>query len=191
MLWNLPEELAHNVLSSWVGVDDVCRLDSAVCSKALRATFLRVIRLTGFVISSCYEPPMWKFHPSRVSELRDQFMVWIMSRDLAISEVAVTRSFVQDEYERISYLQRHGEKITAITCQERDLEACTNVYVERVLSGLCEYCANISTLDLGIVPSADTRLQETVGNSSWSCEFESTMICPITRKHLFFLRGRL
>jgi hypothetical protein len=33
LLWNLPNELIHKVLASWIDAQDIGHLDSAVCGE--------------------------------------------------------------------------------------------------------------------------------------------------------------
>jgi hypothetical protein len=153
MLWSLPEELIHSLLSSWVGVEDFGRLDSAMCNKPSRLNFLRLVHAPGFVISRYCEPRI----ANRGRQLVNQFIEWVMRRDLAITELRFTPSFELNECGWTEYLQCHGNRITAITCEEGDdPTACCNVNLEAVLNALCKYCPNVSTLDLGMEPSAAT-----------------------------------
>jgi hypothetical protein len=152
MLWILPEELIHSLLSSWVDVEDFGRLDSATCNKLSRVNFLRLVHAPGFVISRYCEPRI----ANRGRQLVNQFIEWVMRRNLAITGLRFTPSFELTECGWTEYLQCHGNRITAITCEEGDDSACCNVNVEAVLHALCKYCPNVSALDLGMEPSAAT-----------------------------------
>jgi hypothetical protein len=152
MLWSLPEELIHSLLSSWMDVEDFGRLDSAMCNKLSRVNFLRLVHTPGFVISRCCEPRI----ANRGRHVVNQLIKWVMRRDLAITGLRFTPSFELTECGWTEYSQCHGNRITAITCEEGDDSACCNVNVEAVLHALCKYCPNVSTLDLGIEPSAAT-----------------------------------
>jgi hypothetical protein len=141
MFWNLPEELVHNVLLSWVDVANFCRLDSAMCNKPLRANFLHLISVCGFIIRRCS-----KFDGDDERELEDQFMIWVMRRDLAMSELTVTESFAWNHYERGIYLQRYGTLIKSVTIKEGGVTDSNDA--EAVVFDLCEYCPNVLTLGL-------------------------------------------
>jgi hypothetical protein len=97
-LWNLPEVLINHVLSLWIGVRDIGHLDSAMCGNIIRDNFLRFIHVSGLTIHQCYEPHELK----NAGDLTNQFMVWIVKRNLALTELTVTPTFALNKHSRRS-----------------------------------------------------------------------------------------
>jgi hypothetical protein len=151
LLWNLPNELIHNVLASWIDAQDIGHLDSAVCGELVRENFLRAVRAPGFAIRQ-YESRTLNHKHS--CELDDWFAAWIMTRDFRITELTVTGSFVSNRQGRINYLKRHGKQINSILFQHEAAERFTSA--AKVMKDLCELCPNVLSLDLCLQFSTKT-----------------------------------
>jgi hypothetical protein len=141
MIWNLPEELVHNVLCSWLGVDHFGRLDSAMCSTTLRVNFLRLFRASGFAFPWCFE-----------AGVNDDFIAWLYKRDLAVLELTVTSWFARDRDSRVNYLKRHGNRIKSVHIDQCRVQ--TYSCGEALIEDFCEYCPNITTLTCYMTMSA-------------------------------------
>jgi hypothetical protein len=153
MLWGLPEELTYTVVLTWAGAGGVGRLDSATCNKISRALFLRLLRAPGFALPKLREQR--KVNYKRSTERTNQLMAWVVKRDVAVTELAVTESFTMDHNGRIAYLHRHGEQVKSVTVQRTIASGYSTAEV--VVCVLCAYCPNVLTLDLGIEISDETR----------------------------------
>jgi hypothetical protein len=153
MLWDLPEELTYTVVLTWAGAGGVGRLDSATCNKISRARFLRLLRAPGFALPELREQRRVNY--KRAIERIDQLMAWVVKRDVAVTELAVTESFTMDNNGRIAYLQRHGEHVKGVTVQRTVASGYSTA--EEVVCDLYTYCPNVLTLDLGIEISDETR----------------------------------
>jgi hypothetical protein len=151
-LWNLPEVLINHVLSLWIGVRDIGRLDSAMCGNIIRNSFLHFIHASRLTIHQCYEPHELK----NAGDLTNQFMIWIVKRNLALTELTVTLTFARNKHSRTVYLQRHGIRIKSVTFQEWDMKVCSNA---EVMNDLCEQCPNVLALVWGVKTSVEARPQ--------------------------------
>jgi hypothetical protein len=145
MLWDLPEELTYTVVLTWAGAGGVGRLDSATCNKISRARFLRLLRAPGFALPKLREKRQVNY--KRAAERTDQLMAWVVKRDVAVTELAVTESFTIDHNGRIAYLQRHGEQVKGVTVQRTVASGYSTAEV--VVCDLCAYCPNVLTVDFG------------------------------------------
>jgi hypothetical protein len=93
LICDLSEVLIDSLLLSWVKVEDVGRLDSAMCNKFQRPVFLSLINRDKFVLDhSSVRQDRGEPVDSRV----DQFISWILARHVAVAELSVSTSLVHD-----------------------------------------------------------------------------------------------
>jgi hypothetical protein len=105
VFWNLPEELTGDLLACWLDVKDTCRLDSAACARTERSKLVQLFQRV--VIQARY-----KFHG--VSNRADMYTMWIVRRDIAVTELVVTRTFVENALARRRYLLTNGKYVQAV-----------------------------------------------------------------------------
>jgi hypothetical protein len=96
---NLPSCLASSVLSSWVEVQDVARLDTMYCNHTLRPRLLAALRSSVVVLS--------KTGCTNGFKTPTAWMKWHTQRDVKASELVLARN-VDDVFPGIcaSFLQR-------------------------------------------------------------------------------------
>jgi hypothetical protein len=54
LLFGLPDDVIAAILSSWVNVKTLTRLESALCTSKSRAQFLRLVRDESFVAETVF-----------------------------------------------------------------------------------------------------------------------------------------
>jgi hypothetical protein len=110
VICNLPMDLFHSLLLTWLGHEDVGRLDTAACHRGQRKHFLSSITDADFVFVNCYRPAAQKDHETRL----DLFLRWLMTRGIATSLLPVTHSCVMYCGERLNYLLRNGKHVRRV-----------------------------------------------------------------------------
>jgi hypothetical protein len=90
---NLPSYLASSVLSSWVEVQNVARLDTTYCNHTLRPRLLAALRSPEVVLSKTGRTHGFKTPTA--------WMKWHTQRDVKASELVLARN-VGDVFSEIS-----------------------------------------------------------------------------------------
>jgi hypothetical protein len=104
----LPEAVLGEILTNWLELADVGRLDSAVCCRGKRHAVLSVL----------YSPVA--VHKTRnllhdfCPRAADQFTAWLFSRNVFVTGLYVSRSFIQSHEQRDTYLQHCGHSVECI-----------------------------------------------------------------------------
>jgi hypothetical protein len=93
---NLPEALLFLQLSTWLTLKDVARVDSAMCSSAIREEFLSASQ--HVTLQS----------PRKYSNSCDAMNVWIFRKGVSVDGLYATKNFVGDDAVRQVYLERFG-----------------------------------------------------------------------------------
>jgi hypothetical protein len=149
LICDLSEVLIDSLLLSWVKVEDVGRLDSAMCNKFQRAVFLSLINRDKFVLDhSSVRQDRGEPVDSRV----DQFISWILARHIAVAELSVSTSLVNDTDKRLKYLQHHGKHIKRVTLGDG---AGVPRKCKSAIEDLCGCCPNVTLFESSIpLPAA-------------------------------------
>jgi hypothetical protein len=134
LLCDLPEILVDRLLLSWVKVKDVGRLDSSVCNKSLRPTFLSLVSRDQFV----FELP--SFHVTRDLP----FLSWTMRRCIAVVELVISTSFTNHTDKRLKYLQHHGGHIRKVTLRRG---AGTSRNCKAAMNDICVHCPSLTEFE--------------------------------------------
>jgi hypothetical protein len=150
LLCDLPEVLVGSLLVSWVNVEHVGRLDSALCNTSQRPTFLKLINRDNFVFG---RPSVCQGRDEVVGLRLFQFQLWLVERDIAVAELAICGSFTHDADKRSRYLQRHGKHIHRVTVgvDAGKLRSC-----EAAIIDLCVHCPNVTVFECGVPVSSTT-----------------------------------
>jgi hypothetical protein len=135
LLLDLPEALVTAALKLWVDFMGLGRLDSAMCNKSTRANILSLMRENNCHTVQQYDPS----HGGENLERADQFLSWVMQRDINVARLVVTVAFVNGRA-RVAYLKRHGKHIQHVTL--RLGKNVTSNCAEIVLD-LCRYCPGV------------------------------------------------
>jgi hypothetical protein len=135
----LPEVLISTVLVSWVPVRSFGLLDSAMCNKSTRANYLKLINGSNFVIVQQYEMGDVK----NCYERADQFVAWILRRDVALARLIVTEVFV-NQRSRLPYLKSHGKYVRSVRIENRALIVSSS---DQIVEDLCVHCPGVQVLE--------------------------------------------
>jgi hypothetical protein len=146
LICKLPEELFCNVVLSFIDLGDVGRLDSAICNKVDRGSFITQINGPNFVLPHC--------NLSRGGALKmsqNVFTMWTMKRGIAVADLRVTPAIAANNSDRLIYLQRNGVHVRKVTVTGYILPSTNTTAVARDIAA---HCQNVSTLNF-LVSSAD------------------------------------
>jgi hypothetical protein len=141
ILTNLPEALLLSELSAWLTIKDVARLDSAMCTSALREEFLTVaLRATL----------QYQADITSEDEIYDKMNDWIIRKGAAVAGFHVTRSFLHNHEERVEYLKKQGHglvwvKYGAYFAIRDDVHDTAEIQRTSVRSAMdvAQYCPNL------------------------------------------------
>jgi hypothetical protein len=100
LICDLSEVQVDSLLLSWVVVEDVGRLDSAMCNTSQQPTFLSLVNRDKFVLQ---QPRARQDRGENNDPQVDQFLSWVMRRDIAVAELIVSSSFINNTDVRFRY----------------------------------------------------------------------------------------
>jgi hypothetical protein len=141
-LTRLPMELASKFLLTWVDLDDIGHLDSALCNKTERADYLSLISNTSFVISKGFEPR----EGNAGGILVRSFTSWFLLRGVAVTHVSVNAAWVANRGQSLNYLHLHRHHVRNVTVE---MDSSLPFEFEAALKEICEQCPNVAKLDTG------------------------------------------
>jgi hypothetical protein len=144
LLNDLPEVLLSSLLSTWLTLVDVARVDSAVCSTVHRSDFLRSVYQPSTLFREVHLLPWEENHA-----MGDMINAWIMKKGVSVAKIYATPFFVNNRQLRRTYLQRHGRAIRSLhymrnLCSSVNYSECTPSAVT-----VAEYCPNLTEFDAG------------------------------------------
>jgi hypothetical protein len=84
LICELTEVLVHSLLLYWIDVEDIGRLDTAICNRVQRAALLRIVAQDSFIVSRCFNPG----DSSRSEDRLSSFSAWVVKRQIAVSNFA-------------------------------------------------------------------------------------------------------
>jgi hypothetical protein len=122
---------------TWMNSRDIGRLDSAICNKRERGSFLSLISGTKFVVRDPLNPD--GHEDTRV----DKFVTWLLKRHVAATELAATDFFAKSAVERSSYLKRQGTHLRRVVVGK---SMKTHGY-DIAVRDLCFCCPNVLTFE--------------------------------------------
>ena len=119
-IFGLPDTLSGSILSFWLDLVTVCRLDSAVCNKSTRVTFQNLLQRIECV--------------GLLSALNNEQLAWMNKRSISSTEFCMTDDTSEEESRQ--FLQRSGASIN-VFCQ-----FCTEPNAPS-LQLVVQYCHNL------------------------------------------------
>jgi hypothetical protein len=123
LIVGLPEAVSWSVLTVWLGMVEVCKLDSAFCVEAARSSFM--------ALAYSEDAPACDYSAKEDAEFnkryyrRESFNRWLLKRRVGISGFAISRGIEVEHDERREWLRRHGMKVAWISCagyQRKDID---------------------------------------------------------------------
>jgi hypothetical protein len=141
-LTRLPTELASKFLLTWVDLEDIGHLDSALCNKTERAGYLSLISNASFVISKRFEPR----EGNAGGILVRSFTSWFLLRGVAVTHISVNAAWVANPGHSRNYLHLHRGHIRNVTVE---MDSSLPFEFEAALKEICEHCPHVAKLDTG------------------------------------------
>jgi hypothetical protein len=126
-IYEHPSCLLRLVLSEWLDVTDVGKLDSATCS-CDRASYLNMVK-DDVTISG--------------KEILNQVTKWVLKRGIALTWVTVNQAFGESTSDRVKYLKIKGRSVRGIKTSNTDL----GQFWDSVVRELCEFCPAVTFLE--------------------------------------------
>jgi hypothetical protein len=151
LFWDLPEVLAHSLFLSWMDIEDVGNVDTAMCSKLQRSHWIAIISGTKFVVRTDLRTPCLEISP-REKLRANRFTVWILKRQVAVAKLRVTPTFVGNRIASIRYLRRHGNSINQVT-EDSDTDATTASDYIYMFKALCFFSPNVTNVECAHRPT--------------------------------------
>jgi hypothetical protein len=188
-VFDLPDTLIHHLLSSWLYVRDIRRLDSALCCRVHRTTYLRIVQSREFAVRPQFRCKTYgwdAFGNDRFlitcddrdkGELRDitqRFTVWLMKRDISTSILDVHSMWSQNPLDRVSYLQKHGDSVNEISCFGDVNNSTTS------LTNLLQHCPNVLAVVGYRTQLVDDSVLETLADGIPRLHVVQLKGCPVT-----------
>jgi hypothetical protein len=130
LLLSLPEVLQSSVISVWLTIVDVARMDSAMCSRLHRQDFLHAAYQTGAVLSY----PRRAFGWHQKSDLAN---AWIFSKNISVDGFHPSPIILKRNMERKIYLQQHGSAIQWIHCFDTNMTISFNLVIALEVAQYC------------------------------------------------------
>jgi hypothetical protein len=157
LICDLSEDLVETILKSWVNVEDVGRLDSAMCNRSERPTFLSLLSGDQFALGhplardGCDEKS--DDGDEKSEACIDPFLSWAMGRHIAVTELIVSASFTSNTDKRLKYLRHHGKHIQKVALDEC---AGTARNCKAAINDICAHCPNVVMFEARIPLSTTT-----------------------------------
>jgi hypothetical protein len=127
----LPEDVVLDIMTGWLGLPDVARLDSAVCC-GFRGWLIRLLSIPVYDTIQFVQD----FSPRSA----DWFTNWLYSRTVKVTSIYVSRAFVGQNKRRDSYLKICGKYVTNVSIGTRGHPMWLP------LSSLSKFCPNIASI---------------------------------------------
>jgi hypothetical protein len=109
--YDLQWDLLRYLLTSWVTVREIGRLDSATCHRGDRARFFRVVKARQFV---ALQHRKLVERPQERLDLKRDATMWLFKRCIGVSQLLVTTAFEEFSERKFRYLKRHGKKVREV-----------------------------------------------------------------------------
>jgi hypothetical protein len=138
----LPLELASKILLMWVDLEDIGHLDSALCNKTERASYLSLVSNASFVISRSFTP-----HEGNAGGIRVRsFTSWFLLRGVAVTNVSVNAAWVANQGQSRNYIHLHRRHVRNVTVE---MDSSLPFEFDAALKEISEHCPNVAKLDTG------------------------------------------
>jgi hypothetical protein len=142
LLIDLPEALLSSLLSTWLTLVDVARVDSAVCCTAHRNDFLR----------TAYHPSTL-FHEVPTTTWRDHYAtgdlvnIWILRKGASVTGFYATAAFLHNHELRSRYLHDHGGAIRWLEFMHYIESSVGPDAYARCIRDIVQYCPNLTRME--------------------------------------------
>ena len=106
VLFSLPTEIVHNILSEWIDLSTVAKLDTAVCQHSFRALYLTLLSSDQFYVPSLCEMR------SNISDPNMKRLRWLLARNVKVRQIELTHDC---QISAISeYLRKFGDHVQGV-----------------------------------------------------------------------------
>ena len=167
VLFSLPTEIVHNILSGWIDLSSVAKLDTAVCQHSFRALYLALLSSDQFYVPSLCEMR------SHISDPNTKRLRWLLARNVKVRQI----EFAHGRQINVisSYLKKFGEYVQGVKHSMESHPMCWSVgpFGEdmdsqgRIVATFCKnlssyYCSDMGVCDENFVRvlSSNPGLQE-------------------------------
>jgi hypothetical protein len=130
----LPETVAREVLTGWLELKHIVRLDSAFCEAKTRAVYLNTAYAEGIV------------YPVQCDARYSFSAPWCMLRDVQVDGVCLQGDLASNATLREKYLTLYGKKFQWVKYCERFNQAVT--YSTNILATIRQECYNLNRIAL-------------------------------------------
>jgi len=121
----LPYELAAEILTTWLRLEPVVRLDTAYCRRSIRHHFLQMLSWRRFSLSS-------------ITKSKAAFLLWTIARGINVSRLVFTKILCMAEVSRSVKKSTHLRTVV--------LNGLSPTDARGIMAVLAYYCKNIRVL---------------------------------------------
>jgi hypothetical protein len=134
VLLSIPEAVAREVLTEWVGLKGVARTDSAFCSKKWRSAFFSVAY--GFPV--VYDQSKGQNCPL------EECAPWFLVRDVGVDAISIRSNLSEHTQLRRDFLSTQGSHLLRISIEEDADEDCRRALLDVAMrcSGIQVACVS-------------------------------------------------
>ena len=136
ILHNFPLSLQSCVLGTWLTNADVCKLDSAFCSKAMRPQFLNITNSEVVLL-----------HSPKLTELKEisSWMEWVVKRKVRITACHISSAIHSVLY--MSFFKAVGERLTRLAIFANRHRYTKSNYVSMIATAAC-FCTSLRSIQI-------------------------------------------
>ena len=136
ILRNLPLALQDAVLGSWLSNADVCKLDTAFCSKEMRSNFLNLLK-SGIIF----------LHTPKLTKIEEicSWVAWVVQRKVCIGSCHLSSAVPPDLYMR--FFASACKKLKRVAIFSNHEIDTRSEYCSMIATIAC-YCTNITEIQL-------------------------------------------
>jgi hypothetical protein len=110
MIRQLPDTLAVTILLSWIELEDLGRLDAALCNRFERSNYISLVRRPIFVLRNSHG----RCHSDEGNQRMDLIIMWLTKRQISSAELTVTTTFPDTGNSWLLYLRGHGTHVVRL-----------------------------------------------------------------------------
>jgi len=158
----LPEAVVGQVLTSWVDLKDIARLDSSLCNHKRRNTFLNIVYSAEFTYSEEIGLEKLNYFSQSYNIRCDRLMDWVFLRKVGVNFMFVSNYVNKNAALRKQYLSQHGSKLNSIIFNYFPTQEHRPENVTAVLEDFYEFCHNINNFQVSINRFDNTDFCEVV-----------------------------
>lgn len=139
---DLPDHVVSMLLSAWITIQELSRVDAAMCNTANRKSFLRAIRDHHGAYSS--ESVYLAEHPVHA---KLAFVSWLVKREIAVSKLDFVDVSALSTHENRQSVQKVCRFVTFLTDSRLHLYEANLINWVAVVEFGCEVCPNVVAVD--------------------------------------------